>query len=85
MVGPLSEFAVMVLSHSLLLLTLLADVFYAPLDIKQAIEDRLHKGPRIAAAGHYLSITGGGGDINQISAEHCCHSGISSSASLSIF
>jgi hypothetical protein len=35
----------------------------------------MHKGPRIAAAGHYLSITGGGGDINQISAEHCCHAG----------
>ena len=28
-------------------------------------------GPRICGAGHYLSITGGGGDINDLAPEQC--------------
>ncbi len=47
-----------------------ADVFYAHLDLKKAIDEGLFVGPRIVGAGHYLSITGGGGDINFLGAEH---------------
>jgi imidazolonepropionase-like amidohydrolase len=47
-----------------------ADVFYAHLDVKKAIEEGLFTGPRITGAGHYLSITGGGGDINFFGPEH---------------
>ena len=41
-----------------------ADVYYAHLDVRTAIEEGLFDGPRITGAGHYLSITGGGGDLN---------------------
>ncbi len=47
-----------------------ADVFYAHLDIRRAIDQGLFVGPRLAGAGHYLSITGGGGDINFLGPEH---------------
>jgi imidazolonepropionase-like amidohydrolase len=47
-----------------------ADVFYAHLDIRRAIDQGLFTGPRLAGAGHYLSITGGGGDINFLGPEH---------------
>jgi len=47
-----------------------ADVYFAHIDVRRAIEEGLFQGPRIAAAGHYLSITGGGGDINFIAPEH---------------
>lgn len=47
-----------------------ADVHYAHLDLRTAIEEGLFRGPRISGAGHYLSITGGGGDINFFSPEH---------------
>ncbi len=47
-----------------------ADVFYAHLDIRRAIDQGLFVGPRLTGAGHYLSITGGGGDINFIAPEH---------------
>ena len=47
-----------------------ADVFYAHLDVRRAIEDGLFVGPRITGAGHYLSVTGGGGDINFLAPEH---------------
>lgn len=47
-----------------------ADVFYAHLDVGTAIREGLFQGPRITGAGHYLSITGGGGDINFIAPEH---------------
>jgi len=46
-----------------------ADVFYAPVDVKRAIDGGLFRGPRLAVAGHYISITGGGGDINFMSPE----------------
>lgn len=46
-----------------------ADVGNADLDIRDAINQGLHQGPRIFGAGHYLSTTGGGGDINNYSSE----------------
>ena len=46
-----------------------ADVHYAHLEIRDAINNGLFDGPRIYGAGHYLSITGGGGDINYLSSE----------------
>jgi imidazolonepropionase-like amidohydrolase len=45
------------------------DVFYAPVEIRRAIDGGLFEGPRLAVAPHYLSITGGGGDINFFSPE----------------
>ncbi len=45
------------------------DVYYADFDIRRAINDGLFVGPRISGAGHYISITGGGGDINFMSPE----------------
>jgi imidazolonepropionase-like amidohydrolase len=41
-----------------------ADVFYAHLDLRRAIDEGLFVGPRISGAGHYISVTGGGGDVN---------------------
>ena len=46
-----------------------ADVHYAHLAVRDAINRGEFDGPRIAGAGHYLSITGGGGDYNDISPE----------------
>jgi imidazolonepropionase-like amidohydrolase len=46
-----------------------ADVFYAAIDLRRAIDAGVFIGPRISGAGHYISITGGGGDINYLSAE----------------
>ena len=31
-----------------------------------------HAGPRIVGAGHYLSVTGGGGDLNDFSSDNGC-------------
>ena len=47
-----------------------ADVHYAHFDVRTAINEGLFTGPRIYGAGHYLSITGGGGDLNFIAPEH---------------
>jgi imidazolonepropionase-like amidohydrolase len=47
-----------------------ADVFFAHLDLRTAIDEGMFVGPRITGAGHYLSITGGGGDINFLAPEH---------------
>jgi len=46
-----------------------ADTKYAHFEIRDAINNGLFDGPRIFGAGHYLSVTGGGGDINFISPE----------------
>jgi imidazolonepropionase-like amidohydrolase len=46
-----------------------ADVFYGDVDLKRAIDEGAIMGPRMAVASHYLSITGGGGDINYVSPE----------------
>ena len=46
-----------------------ADVFFANQDIRKTIDSGVFIGPRITGAGHYISITGGGGDINYLSPE----------------
>ena len=46
-----------------------ADVHYAHLDVRTAIREGLFVGPRVTGAGHYLSITGGGGDLNFLAPE----------------
>ncbi len=46
-----------------------ADVYYANQDIRRAIEEGVFIGPRITGAAHYISITGGGGDVNYLSSE----------------
>lgn len=50
-----------------------ADVHYAHLDVRDAINEGLFHGPRIVGAGHYMSVTGGGGDINFFGPEHPVH------------
>jgi imidazolonepropionase-like amidohydrolase len=46
-----------------------ADVGYSNLEVRNSIKQGLFIGPRIYGAAHYLSVTGGGGDINFISHE----------------
>jgi len=46
-----------------------ADVYYGNQDIHRVIEAGVFHGPRITGAAHYLSITGGGGDVNYLSPE----------------
>ena len=46
-----------------------ADVGYADFEVRNAINKGLFSGPHIYGAGHYLSVTGGGGDINFFSDE----------------
>jgi len=46
-----------------------ADVFFANQDIARSIREGVHEGPRLTGAAHYLSITGGGGDVNYLSPE----------------
>jgi imidazolonepropionase-like amidohydrolase len=46
-----------------------ADVAYAATDLRQAIDEGLFVGPRLTGAAHYLSITGGGGDVNFLAPE----------------
>lgn len=46
-----------------------ADVYYANQDIRKTIDSGIFVGPRVTGAGHYLSITGGGGDVNYFSPE----------------
>jgi imidazolonepropionase-like amidohydrolase len=46
-----------------------ADVFYAAQDLRKVIDAGIFLGPRLSGAGHYLSITGGGGDVNYLSPE----------------
>jgi imidazolonepropionase-like amidohydrolase len=46
-----------------------ADVFYASQDLRRVIDSGIFIGPHITGAGHYISITGGGGDVNYLSPE----------------
>lgn len=46
-----------------------ADVHYGIMDLRRAIDEGLFTGPRLTGAGHYISISGGGGDINFASPE----------------
>ena len=46
-----------------------ADVYYANQDLRRVIDAGVFIGPHMSGAGHYISITGGGGDINYLSPE----------------
>jgi imidazolonepropionase-like amidohydrolase len=46
-----------------------ADVYYANQDIARVIREGIFTGPRITGAAHYISTTGGGGDVNYFSPE----------------
>ncbi len=46
-----------------------ADLYYAIQDLRRVIDAGVFIGPRITGAAHYISITGGGGDINFLSPE----------------
>jgi len=50
-----------------------ADVFYANQDLRRVIDAGVFIGPHITGAAHYISITGGGGDINYLSPEQHVH------------
>lgn len=45
------------------------DVHYAHFDVRDAINKGMFVGPRIYGAGHWISVTGGGGDLNFFSPE----------------
>jgi len=47
-----------------------SDVYYGIVDVKRVIDQGLFIGPRMQVAGHYITITGGGGDINFLAPEH---------------
>ncbi|HXV37664.1 MAG TPA: amidohydrolase family protein [Myxococcota bacterium] len=46
-----------------------ADVYFANQELRKVIDAGIFIGPRMSGAGHYLSITGGGGDVNYFSPE----------------
>lgn len=46
-----------------------ADVYYANQDIRKTVDSGVFIAPRLTGAGHYISVTGGGGDVNYISPE----------------
>jgi imidazolonepropionase-like amidohydrolase len=46
-----------------------ADVYYGSQDIRRVVEEGVFVAPRLTGAGHYISITGGGGDVNYFSPE----------------
>jgi imidazolonepropionase-like amidohydrolase len=50
-----------------------ADVFYANQDLRRVIDSGVFIGPRLTGAAHYISITGGGGDVNFLSPEQQVH------------
>ena len=50
-----------------------ADVYYANQDLRRVIDAGVFLGPHITGAGHYISITGGGGDVNFLSPEQSVH------------
>jgi len=45
------------------------DVGYGVIDLKNAFLKKMHTGPNLCGAAHYISITGGGGDIAYLSHE----------------
>ena len=45
------------------------DIYYANQDIRKAIDGGMFLDPRLTGAAHYISITGGGGDVNYLSPE----------------
>lgn len=50
-----------------------ADVYYANQDLRKLIDAGVFIGPHITGAAHYISITGGGGDVNYLSPEQNVH------------
>jgi imidazolonepropionase-like amidohydrolase len=50
-----------------------ADVYYANQDLRRVIDAGVYIGPRMSGAAHYISITGGGGDVNYLSPEQRVH------------
>lgn len=50
-----------------------ADVYYANQDLRKLIDSGVFIGPHMTGAAHYISITGGGGDINYLSPEQDVH------------
>ena len=50
-----------------------ADVYYANQDLRRVIDSGVFIGPHMTGAGHYISITGGGGDVNYFSPEQTVH------------
>ena len=50
-----------------------ADLYYANQDLRKVIDAGVFIGPHITGAAHYISITGGGGDINYLSPEQSVH------------
>lgn len=48
-----------------------ADTFFPSFAVAKSIEKGEFIGPRIVGAGHYISVTGGGGDINFLSPDNC--------------
>ena len=48
-----------------------ADKYFPTFAVAKSIEKGEFTGPRIVGAGHYISVTGGGGDLNFLSAENC--------------
>ena len=50
-----------------------ADVYYANQDLRKLIDAGIFIGPHMTGAAHYISITGGGGDINYLSPEQHVH------------
>ena len=50
-----------------------ADVYYANQELRKLIDSGVFIGPHMTGAAHYISITGGGGDINYLSPEQHVH------------
>jgi imidazolonepropionase-like amidohydrolase len=50
-----------------------ASLSYPAVAVRRQIEQGTFVGPRIVGAGHYMSVTGGGGDINFLSHEQKIH------------
>ena len=48
-----------------------ADIFYPTFALARAITRGDFDGPRIVGAGHYISVTAGGGDINFLAPDSC--------------
>jgi imidazolonepropionase-like amidohydrolase len=48
-----------------------ADVFFPSFAVAKSVERGEFIGPRIVGAGHYISVTGGGGDLNFLAPDSC--------------
>lgn len=48
-----------------------SDVYFPSFAVAKSIESGEFDGPRIVGAGHYISVTGGGGDISFLAPDSC--------------